>query len=188
MVIDVIRYDPPQIKKALQYACGNSLVCDTMEEARKLCFSGSERHKAVALDGTLFSKSGIISGGASDIKRKAKRWDEKAVDGLKRSRDRYLEELKELNVIRRKEPELNNLTSQINGLETRLKYSKRDRDSSIDQTMSEYNKEALTIKHELADLAPVVEKLDTQIEDRAAQIDDFQVGTDRIKKYSTLIG
>ena len=174
LVIDVIRYDPPQIKKALQYACGNSLVCDTMEEARKLCFSGSERHKAVALDGTLFSKSGIISGGASDIKRKAKRWDEKAVDGLKRSRDRYLEELKELNITRRKEPELNNLTSQINGLETRLKYSKRDRDSSVDQTMAEYNKEAQTIDNELEDLRPVLENLEKVIEERCEKIDDLQ--------------
>ena len=174
LIIDVIRYDPPQIKKALQYACGNSLVCDTMEEARKLCFSGSERHKAVALDGTLFSKSGIISGGASDIKKKAKRWDEKAVDGLKRSRDRYLDELKELNVIRRKEPELNNLTSQINGLETRLKYSKRDRDSSIDQTMAEYNKEASTIENELEDLQPVLDNLEKQIDERTEKVDEVQ--------------
>ena len=33
--------------------------------------------QAVSLDGTLFQKSGVISGGAADIKAKAKRWDEK---------------------------------------------------------------------------------------------------------------
>ena len=33
--------------------------------------------QAVSLDGTLFQKSGAISGGAADIKAKAKRWDEK---------------------------------------------------------------------------------------------------------------
>ena len=33
--------------------------------------------QAVSLEGTLFQKSGVISGGASDIKAKAKRWDEK---------------------------------------------------------------------------------------------------------------
>ena len=31
----------------------------------------------MSLDGTLFQKSGIISGGASDLKAKAKRWDDK---------------------------------------------------------------------------------------------------------------
>ena len=29
------------------------------------------------MDGTLFQKSGVISGGASDLRAKAKRWDEK---------------------------------------------------------------------------------------------------------------
>ena len=65
LVIDVLRYDPPNIKKALQYACGNALVCETVEDARKIAFGGAERHKAVALDGTMFQKSGVISGGAT---------------------------------------------------------------------------------------------------------------------------
>ena len=64
-------------QKALQFACGNALLCQTMEEARRLAFGGSERRKVVSLDGTLFQKSGVISGGASDLKAKAKRWDEK---------------------------------------------------------------------------------------------------------------
>ena len=106
------------------------------------------------MDGTLFQKSGVISGGASDIKSKARRWDEKVsplllanvcraqvrpltkvslqqVDSLRRQRDRYLEELKELADIRRKQPELLNLQSQISGVETRLKYSKKDRDVTV---------------------------------------------------------
>ena len=64
VVVDVIRYDPPSIKKALLFACGNALVCETVEDARKVAFGMNERHKAVSLDGTLFQKSGVISGGA----------------------------------------------------------------------------------------------------------------------------
>ena len=33
LVIDVIRYDPPCIKKALLFACGNALVCESVEDA-----------------------------------------------------------------------------------------------------------------------------------------------------------
>uniref|UniRef100_A0A671XBA0 Structural maintenance of chromosomes protein 1A n=1 Tax=Sparus aurata TaxID=8175 RepID=A0A671XBA0_SPAAU len=73
LVIDVIRYEPPHIKKALQYACGNALVCENVEDARRIAFGGPYRHKTVALDGTLFQKSGVISGGASDLKAKARR-------------------------------------------------------------------------------------------------------------------
>uniref|UniRef100_A0A8C8JT02 Structural maintenance of chromosomes protein 1A n=1 Tax=Oncorhynchus tshawytscha TaxID=74940 RepID=A0A8C8JT02_ONCTS len=94
LVIDVIRYEPPHIKKALQYACGNALVCENVEDARRIAFGGPYRHKTVALDGTLFQKSGVISGGASDLKAKARRWDEKAVDKLKDKKEKLTEELK----------------------------------------------------------------------------------------------
>ncbi len=48
----------------------------------------------MALDGTLFQKSGVISGGASDLKAKARRWDEKAVDKLKDRKEKLTDELK----------------------------------------------------------------------------------------------
>ena len=56
--------------------------------------SSSPCVQTVALDGTLFQKSGVISGGASDLKAKARRWDEKAVDKLKEKKEKLTEELK----------------------------------------------------------------------------------------------
>lgn len=49
LVIDVIRYEPPQIKKALQYACGNALVCENVEDARRIAFGGPYRHKVLCV-------------------------------------------------------------------------------------------------------------------------------------------
>lgn len=62
-----------------------------MNNADLLCVSASQ---TVALDGTLFQKSGVISGGASDLKAKARRWDEKAVDKLKDRKEKLTDELK----------------------------------------------------------------------------------------------
>ena len=45
LVVDVIRYDPPCIKKALLFACGNALVCESVDDARKVAFGLGERHK-----------------------------------------------------------------------------------------------------------------------------------------------
>lgn len=59
-----------------------------------LTYSFSLCVQTVALDGTLFQKSGVISGGASDLKAKARRWDEKAVDKLKEKKEKLTEELK----------------------------------------------------------------------------------------------
>ena len=44
-MIDVIHIEPASAKRALQYACGNAIVCDTMEEARRVAFGGAERRK-----------------------------------------------------------------------------------------------------------------------------------------------
>uniref|UniRef100_A0A669EXI0 Structural maintenance of chromosomes protein 1A n=1 Tax=Oreochromis niloticus TaxID=8128 RepID=A0A669EXI0_ORENI len=152
LVIDVIRYEPPHIKKALQYACGNALVCENVEDARRIAFGGPYRHKTVALDGTLFQKSGVISGGASDLKAKARRWDEKAVDKLKEKKEKLTEELK----AKRKEAELRQVQSQAHGLQMRLKYSQSDLDDSCINIFFRYSvmQEKSKLESELANFGP----------------------------------
>ncbi|XP_077988808.1 structural maintenance of chromosomes protein 1A-like [Glandiceps talaboti] len=167
LVIDVIRFDPPPVKKALQYACGNSLVCETVDDARKVAFGGAERHKAVALDGTMFQKSGIISGGASDLKAKARRWDEKSLNKLKAQKSGLTEELKELQKKKRKESELNTIKSQISGLETRLKYSISDRENTKNKTMVNNQKAKQKFERELEGFEPRMEAIEEQIGQRA---------------------
>lgn len=89
------------------------------------------RVKAVALDGTLFQKSGIISGGASELKAKARKWDEKQLIGLRTRRTRLLDEQKQLHKLRRREAEMQTMRDQINMVETALKYTIRDRDQLV---------------------------------------------------------
>ena len=67
----------------------------------------------------------------SDLKAKARRWDEKMLNGLKQRKERLSDELKEQMKKKRKESELNTIRSQVNGLETRLKYSIIDRDNTV---------------------------------------------------------
>ncbi|MBN8659756.1 MAG: chromosome segregation protein SMC [Candidatus Obscuribacter phosphatis] len=49
----------PRFVKAFQYACGQTIVLDTMDNARKLI----NQARMVTLEGELFDKSGSISGG-----------------------------------------------------------------------------------------------------------------------------
>ncbi|KAK2550128.1 Structural maintenance of chromosomes protein 1A [Acropora cervicornis] len=164
-------------QRALQFACGNSLVCDGMEEARKLAFGGAERKKTVSLDGILFQKSGVISGGVSDLKAKARRWDEKQVDGLKRKRDSLLSELKELSKHRRKEPELQNLRSQIDGLEHRLRYSTKDKETTP-------KRERLLISMATrSEEITNTEKRMNRVEDQVFRAFCEQINVDNIRQY-----
>lgn len=80
-VIDVLKFDPSD-QNAILYACGNTIICDTLAEARRLSFGSKERHKVVTLDGTLIHKSGLMTGGLSGIELHAQKWDQKRIDGI----------------------------------------------------------------------------------------------------------
>ncbi|CAL8251786.1 unnamed protein product [Arctogadus glacialis] len=174
LVIDVIRYEPPHIKKALQYACGNALVCDNVEDARRIAFGGPYRHKTVALDGTLFQKSGVISGGASDLKAKARRWDEKAVDKLKDKKEKLTEELKDQMKAKRKEAELRQVQSQAHGLQMRLKYSQSDLEQTKTRHLSLNMQEKSKLESELANFGPRINDIKRIVTSREKEVTDLR--------------
>ncbi|XP_023693155.1 structural maintenance of chromosomes 1A, like [Paramormyrops kingsleyae] len=174
LVIDVIRYEPPHIKKALQYACGNALVCENVEDARRIAFGGPYRHKTVALDGTLFQKSGVISGGASDLKAKARRWDEKAVDKLKEKKEKLTDELKEQMKAKRKEAELRQVQSQAHGLQMRLKYSQSDLEQTKTRHLSLNMQEKSKLESELANFGPRINDIKRIIQSRERDMKDLK--------------
>uniref|UniRef100_A0A3Q3LT96 Structural maintenance of chromosomes protein n=1 Tax=Labrus bergylta TaxID=56723 RepID=A0A3Q3LT96_9LABR len=161
LVIDVIRYEPPHIKKALQYACGNALVCDNVEDARRIAFGGPYRHKTVALDGTLFQKSGVISGGASDLKAKARRWDEKAVDKLKEKKEKLTEELKYMNTI-------------FHPMFSLLKYSQSDLEQTKTRHLSLNMQEKSKLESELANFGPRINDIKRIVTSRESEITDLR--------------
>uniref|UniRef100_A0AAQ4NWQ9 Structural maintenance of chromosomes protein n=1 Tax=Gasterosteus aculeatus aculeatus TaxID=481459 RepID=A0AAQ4NWQ9_GASAC len=167
LVIDVIRYEPPHIKKALQYACGNALVCENVEDARRIAFGGPYRHKTVALDGTLFQKSGVISGGASDLKAKA-------VDKLKEKKEKLTEELKEQMKAKRKEAELRQVQSQAHGLQMRLKYSQSDLEQTKTRHLSLNMQEKSKLESELANFGPRINDIKRIIQSREMEITDLR--------------
>jgi structural maintenance of chromosome 1 len=83
LAVDVISCDVV-VERAVHHACGNALVCDTMEVARYVCYEKGQEIKgevspnprlefglirfcvvAVTLEGTVIHKSGLITGGRS---------------------------------------------------------------------------------------------------------------------------
>ena len=91
LVVDVVRCDAAH-ERALQYACGNTFVSETLNDARTLCYAGQSR-KAVTLDGSVVHRSGMISGGIAGLADRAGRWDDAALAALQTERDEYAAEL-----------------------------------------------------------------------------------------------
>jgi hypothetical protein len=89
LAIDCLHVEEPGARRAFAAVCGATLLCDTAAEAREVAFGGGEvRHKVVALDGTAFLKTGLITGGMTDqMEARAQKWDEQRVAEAKRERD-----------------------------------------------------------------------------------------------------
>ncbi|KAG7329576.1 hypothetical protein KOW79_007750 [Hemibagrus wyckioides] len=159
MVVDVVQCSQkaPQLKRVVQFVCGNSLVCENLKDARRVAFDGPERLKTVSLDGTLFSKSGVISGGSVHLRHKARRWEEKDMNGLKERKEQLSAELRELIKLKRKEAELHQITAQAQGIQTRLKYSNSELGSVRKKNIPACQSEISRLQSELSNLKSQIE-------------------------------
>lgn len=170
LVFDVIQPTTPAIKRALQFACGNALVCETAEDARRLAFGGAERHKAVSLDGTMFQKNGVISGGATDLKAKAKRWETAAVNQLRTRRNELKEQITELHRQRRLEQDAQQKRQALAAIEAKIKFINRDKENEESRVLTHIEQELETLRAEAALFEPRLAEINKRIEERAAKI------------------
>lgn len=131
------------------------------------------RYDALALDGTFYQKSGIISGGSHDLARKAKRWDEKHMNSLKLQKEKLSEELKDVTKKTRKQSELTTIESQIKGIENRLKYSKNDLSTS-DKTIRDYDRWINDLQKELDLIGPNISEIERRMMNRDAKIQEIK--------------
>merc|ERR1719245_551932 len=194
LLYDVLRYDPPEIKKAVLFVTNNALVCETPDDAMKVAYEmeDGQRYDAVALDGTFYQKSGIISGGSVDLARKAKRWDDKQVSTLKSRKEQLTEELRQAMKNSRKESEIQTIKSQISGLKTRLNYSVKDRDQTKKKITTLEN-QVNNMKDELEGYEPDIREIEEILHQREKEIEDIKekmnTVEDRIfKKFCESIG
>ncbi|XP_036905520.1 structural maintenance of chromosomes protein 1B [Sturnira hondurensis] len=181
MVIDVIKTQFPQLKKVIQFVCGNGLVCETVEEARHIAFDGPERRKTVALDGTLFLKSGVISGGSSDLKYKARCWDEKELKNLRERRTQLMQELKDLLRMLRKEADLKQIQTLVQGTHTRLKYSQSELEVIKKKHLAAASQEQSQLQSELLNIDSQCSALDAAVQERQQRAAELQQRVDKVE-------
>ena len=171
LVYDVIKYDPPAIKRVVLFATNNALVCETSEDANIVAFElgDGKRYDAVALDGTYYQKCGFISGGSAELERRARRWDEKELHKLKSEKEKLMDELKEQHKKMRKESDLMLMQSQIKGLDTRLKYSRLDLEQTLKRN-KEIDKDIDTLCRKVESFDPQMRKIKDRMDERQQKI------------------
>ncbi|KAJ1648792.1 Structural maintenance of chromosomes protein 1 [Dispira simplex] len=200
LALDVLQFEST-VEKAMQFACGNTLICDSQKVAKYICYELKQEVKAVALDGTVIHKTGMITGGAPDsnVARSQQRWEDKELENLTKAKEHLVAQLNDLAREKRKLHSDEQLQSQITGLQTRQRFAQeeertvtRKRENiereleHVDRSLREFTQRHHAIEQQLHNLD---EQLQT-IQDSIAQVEDRvfkdfcgRIGISHIREY-----
>ncbi|GER34808.1 structural maintenance of chromosomes protein [Striga asiatica] len=191
LVFDVIQFDP-KLENAILFAVGNTLVCDDLNEAKHLSWTG-ERLKVVTTDGILLTKSGTMTGGTSGgMEARSHKWDDKKIEGLKKKKEDLESELEKLGSIREMQLKESEASGKISGLEKKIQYTEIEK-KSMEDKLNKLKVEKRSIEDEIARVKPELQKLENVINSRASKIESLENRIndiiDRIyKKFSESVG
>lgn len=104
LAIDCVEFDSSLFERAMLYACGNTLIVETHDIAKYINYERGQAVKCVVLDGTVFHKAGLITGGSNSSnfrKGGTKKWEEREVEAMRRQRDQLILDLKTVQSERR---------------------------------------------------------------------------------------
>lgn len=159
MAVDIISYDSA-IERAIQYACGDTIVCDDLDTAREICYERRIDAKAVTLDGTVIHKSGNLTGGQHENKNSGRRWTDRDIEGLRHLRDTQMAQLKELDLEAKKQTDEEVLLAEVSSLAARMRLLEDDLQAIAEESQGrerelkhrEFEKAQVTraLNHELA--------------------------------------
>ncbi|KAF7984629.1 hypothetical protein HWV62_12853 [Athelia sp. TMB] len=171
LAVDVIQFEPV-VERAMHHACGNALVCDTMEVAKFVTWEKGQEVKAVTLDGTIIHKSGLMTGGRS-THNNGKKWDEKDVQALHRLRDTLMTTLQDLGKAKPRGKADENLVAEISRLESSITVTKDDL-AACKSRLSSAKEELKHIERELKKVQPELRKAQTTYNEFSTQIEELE--------------
>ena len=171
LAIDVIQY-APVIERAVSYACGNAMVCDTLDVARNICYERAQRVKAVILDGTIIHKTGMITGGPS-MQETVKKWDDQELQGVQRERDRCMSELKELQQQKYVLEEEDELVASVTRAQASLQSIRAEQADVMRQTQDAQS-ECAAIISQKKKTQDMIDKLNEDMSQLRSQMSDIE--------------
>ncbi|BFZ56762.1 Structural maintenance of chromosomes protein 1 [Savitreella phatthalungensis] len=129
LAINCLHYSAA-IERAVQYACGDTLICDTLEEARELAYTRRIGVKVITVEGTIIHKSGNLTGGQTPRTTSTSSVSMADVEGLRRVQDSLMSQLSTLTKKRRQLAETTVSALEVDAIRARLQIVQRDRDAA----------------------------------------------------------
>lgn len=172
MAIDTIEFDV-SVERAMQHACGNSIVCDDLAVAKYICFERGVEVRAVTLDGTVIHKGGLMTGGY--VKGGGqRRFEDQEVEALRRLKENLLAQIEALpNKNNRKGVQEETLQGELTGLEQQLEYLRNEL-KVLQRDLAAKTKEVSHTQTHLNTLVPKHREAETALAALQAKLAELQ--------------
>ncbi|XP_070563660.1 structural maintenance of chromosomes protein 2-like [Ptychodera flava] len=194
--LSLIDYDK-EVKAAMEYSFGTTLVCDGLQNAKKVCFDPKVMTRTVTLGGDQYDPSGVLSGGASTKSAPVLATLNKlkeAKDQLNQKEQELAAIIKELDSIKKDAEKYQQVKTQydlkaheVSLLEARLKQSTHHQQLEEINTLQQGIDEQETIMKEAKDtekkMAEKVKNLEAKIKDaKSVREKELKAAEDQLKK------
>lgn len=178
MAVDTINYDR-SLERAIQYVCGDAIICDDLSIAKHICWEKRNDVKAITLDGSIIHKGGNMTGGQGG-KQDARRWEDTEVENLRKLKDKLVSELQALPECRRGTSEEEVLQGELTGLEQKLAYLNEEL-KAHERNEASKQKE---LKHAQGDLASVEPKYSEklgELQNLKSSLEEYQEAVSQVE-------
>ncbi|KAF5019733.1 hypothetical protein F66182_8238 [Fusarium sp. NRRL 66182] len=162
LTIDTIDFDSA-VERAMSYACGSSVVCDTLDVAKHICYEKKIPVKAVTLEGYIIHKAGLMTGGRGPESKNKRRFEEADVQNLQRMATKLKDEIDRLPKADRRGTQEEALQTDLSGLERRL--------TAIKEELAAFNKNHASKKRELDNQRRQLRELQPKYEEQASTLE-----------------
>ncbi|KOS17427.1 Structural maintenance of chromosomes protein 1 [Escovopsis weberi] len=180
LTIDTINFDA-SVERAMSYACGSSVVCDTLDIAKHICYDKKIPVKAVTLEGYIIHKAGLMTGGRGPEAKNGKRkFEEADVINLQRMAAKLKDEIDRLPKADRRGTQEESLQIELAGLERRLTATK-DELAAFNKNLASKKRELDSQQKQHRELHPKYEEQASQLERTRETVQEFKDAIARVE-------
>ncbi|KAF4582922.1 cohesin complex subunit (Psm1) [Ophiocordyceps camponoti-floridani] len=180
LTIDTVNFDP-SVERAVSYACGSSVVCDTLDVAKHICYEKKLGVKAVTLEGYIIHKAGLMTGGRGPEAKMGKRkFEEADVQNLQRMAATLREEIDRLPKPDRRGHHEESLQIELAGLERHLATTTQEI-AALTQNCASKKRELDAYKKQLQERQPRYEEEASQLASTAGTVQEFRDAIARVE-------
>ncbi|KAL2179193.1 SMC1-like protein [Thermothelomyces heterothallicus CBS 202.75] len=173
LTIDTIDFDP-SLERAIAYACGGSVVCDSLEIAKDIVYNRKIQVKAVTLQGYVIHKAGTMSGGRlPEDKGGKRRFEEHDVQNLERLAEKFRDEIAKLPRPGRRGVAEESLQNEIAALEQRLRLQESEL-AAFEKNLKSKEKELEHAKQQLREYQPKYAEKEGELQRTRATVEKFE--------------